>query len=409
MRSPIDSRNQSDPGDHVIRKFRYQHAYGVILSVMMINKDRPYRAIWCEQHEDLLAEREDDKFDAFQVKTRKAENGSWNITDEAFVKSIKRFVDFDIKFPDKVRKFYFVSNAEYSISDSKKSSHLSPVKLLDAVSSTQIHRDLVGDAAKGFDALRRATKKPDDDLFLVLSRVELVNGPTEKAFYDEICQNHLPRIKECQGLTPKSLSKVLNSLISLMERAADVQCSDPMRHCFSITSSDEVDPVLLGKRILSEHVICTIREACDLGVQYPEELATLNLNPSDKAHSVLKKKMERGGLWAQFEAMRRQALTAEAELLEVASRTADGKQKVSQVENVVLSECAEASLRMDPQANPIGPSMLIDVQDRLKRIAKETPSKVNYQPYEVLVGMAGMLTEACKVWWSEKFELEGDQ
>lgn len=107
--------------------------------------------------------------------------------------------------------------------------------------------------------------------------------------------------------------------------------------------------------------------------------------------------------------MRRQALTAEAALLEVASRTADGKQTVSQVENVVLLECADASLRIDPRAHPLGPPMLIDVQDRLKRIAKETPSKVNYQPYEVLVGMAGMLTEACKVWWSEKFELEGDQ
>jgi len=409
MSSPINSRDQTDPGDQVIRKFRYQHAYGVILSVIMINKDRPYRAIWCEQHEDLLAEREDDTFDAYQVKTRKAENGLWKITDEPFVKSIKRFVDFDMKFPDKIRRFYFVSNAEYSNSDAKKSSYLSPVKLLAAVRPTKTKKDLQGDAAKGFEALRTATKQPEDDLFLVLSRVELVNGPTERAFEDEICQRHLPRIKECQGLTPKSLNRIFNSLITLIECAADVQCLDPLRHIFGITSSDEDDPVLLGKRILREHIINNIREACDLGVKYPEELATLNLNPSDKGHNVLKKKMERGGLWMQFEAMRRQALTAEAALLEVASRTADGKQTVSQVENVVLSECADARLRIDPQANPIGPPMLIDVQDRLKRIAKEASSKVNYQPYEVLVGMAGMLTEACKVWWSEKFELEGDQ
>jgi len=409
MNSPIHSRDQSDPGDQVIRKFRYQHAYGVILSIMMINKDRPYRAIWCEQHEDLLAEREDDKFDAVQVKTRKAENGAWLITDEAFVKSIKRFVDFDRKFPNRIRRFYFVSNAEYSKSDSKKSSHLSPVKLLDAVRNTTTHNDLVNDTAKGFDALRIATQQPEEHLFLVLSRLDLVNGPTESAFEDEICQNHLPRIKECQNLTPKSLSRILESLISLMERAADVQCSDPLKHCVSIISSEENDPMLLGKRILAEDIILTIRGVCDLGVQYPEELATLSLNPIDKAHSVLKKKLERGGLWAQFEAMRRKALTAEATLLEIASRTADGKQTVSQVENVVLSECADARLRINPETNPLGPPMLIDVQDRLRRIAKESPAKVNYQPYEVLVGMAGMLTEACQVWWSEKFEMEGEE
>ncbi len=409
MSSPIDTRDESDPGDHVIRKFRYQHAYGVILSVMMIKKDRPYRAIWCEQHEDLLAEREDDKFDAVQVKTRKAETGLWNITDKAFTKSIIRFVQLDIKFPEKIRRFYFVSNAGYSNSDSKKSSHLSPVKLVTAVSRTATHSDLVGDTLKGFEALRKATKSDDVALFSVLSRVELVNGPTEKAFEDEICHGHLPKLNECKRLTPLLLSRVLNSLVSLVERAADVQCSNPMRHCVGITSTDEDDPVLLGKRIRAEDIILTIREAATLGVQYPEELATLELNPGKAERRVLKKKMERGGLWAQFEAMRRKALTAEYALLEVASRPADGKQKISQVENVVLSECADASLQVGAETNPLGPPMLINVQDRLMRVAKEAPSKVNYQPYEVLVGVAGLLTDDCKVWWSEKFELEDDQ
>ena len=75
----------------------------------------------------------------------------------------------------------------------------------------------------------------------------------------------------------------------------------------------------------------------------------------------------------------------------------------------MLSECAEASLRVGSQGNPLGPTMLIDVQDRLARIAREAPAKVNYQPYEVLVGVAGLLTDACHVWWSEKFELEDTQ
>lgn len=406
MSSPTDCRDQSDPGDQVIRKFRYQHAYGVILAVLMINKVRPYRAIWCEQHEDLLAERDDGAFDAVQVKTRKAENGAWNITDAAFVKSITRFIDLDLKFPGKIKRFYFVSNAEYSNSDSEKSSHLSPVKLINGVACAVSHNNLVGDAAKGFGSLIKVTERNAEELFSALSRVELVIGPTEKAFEPEICQDHLPLITECKGLTSGALYRVLNSLIGLMERAADVQCSDPMRHCVGITAANEDDPFILGKRVLAEDVILAIRDACDLCVQYPEELATLKLNGSDTGHNVLRKKMERGGLCAQFEAMRRKALTAESALLDVASRPTDGKQKLSQLENVVLSECAEAILRLDHQVNPFGPSMLIDVQDRLKRIAGETPSKVHHQPYEVLVGVAGLLTEACQVWWSEKFELE---
>lgn len=409
MSPPTDFCDHSDPGDQVIRKFRYQHAYGVILAILMINKVRPYRAIWCEQHEDLLAERDDDAFDAVQVKTRKSENGSWNITDESFVKSIKRFVDLDLKFPGKIKRFYFVSNAEYSNSDSRKSSHLSPIKLINGAAIAGSHSKLVGDAAYGFNSLIKVTERNEEELFSVLSRVELVNGPTEKAFEAEICQDHLPLITECKGLTPGSLNRVLHSLIGLMERAADVQCSDPMRHCVGITAAIEDDPFLLGKRVLAEDVILAIRDACDLGIQYPKELATLMLKGSDAGHNALRKKMERGGLWAQFEAMRRKALTAESALLDVATRSIDGKQKVSQVENVVLSECADANLRVDHQINPFGPSMLIDVQDRLKRIAGGTPSKVNHQPYEVLVGVAGLLTDACQVWWSEKFELENDE
>ena len=52
--------------------------------------------------------------------------------------------------------------------------------------------------------------------------------------------------------------------------------------------------------------------------------------------------------------------------------------------------------------------MLIDVYDRLKAIASNDPSKVNQQPYEVLVGVAGLLTSACLVWWSDQFQMEDD-
>lgn len=39
-------------------------------------------------------------------------------------------------------------------------------------------------------------------------------------------------------------------------------------------------------------------------------------------------------------------------------------------------------------------------------MATDNPSMVHGQPYECLVGMAGLLTEECTVWWSERFDLE---
>ena len=409
MNSPINSRDHSDPGDQVIRKFRYQHAYGVVLAIRMLNQKCPYRAIWCEQHEDLLVERTDYLFEAFQVKTRKPETGPWNVTDEAFAKSIKRFIDLDLKFPHKITKFHFVSNTEYSNSDAKSSVHLSPIKLSNAVRAAKSKNDLEDSALAGFEELRVKTERDGDDLFSVLQRLELVPGPTERAFEDELCQTHLPTLSQCSVLSAGSLAKVLNSLIGLIERAAALQSNDPLRHYVGLTSTDEMDPYLLGKRVCADDVTLAIRDACDLSIQYPEGLATLSLDKDQSGSIVLKKKLDRGGLGARYEVIRRQVLTAESALLDVASRPGGGRQKLAQIENVVLAECDDAHLRTSSHQAPFGPAMLINVYDRLKAIAVNNPLKVDRQPYEVLVGVAGLLTSECLVWWSEKFEIEDGQ
>lgn len=409
MNSLTKNRDYFDPGDKVIRKFRYQHAYGVVLALLMMKKTCPFRAIWCEQHEDFLAERTDELYEAFQVKTRKSETGSWNVTDEAFVKSIKRFIDLDLKFPHKIKKFHFVSNTEYSNSDARNRVHLSPIKLSKAVLAAESKNDLEGSALKGFKALQVATNQDGDAVFSVFQRLELVPGPTERAFEDELCQSHLPTLPQCRTLPAGSLARVANALIGLMERAASLQSNDPLKHCIGLTSTDEVDPYLTGKRVCADDVILVIKETCDTGIRYPEELSTLSFNGDPLSRVVLKKKLDRGGLGSRYEAFRRKALTAERALLDVASRPDGGKQKISQIENVVFSECDEANLRASSHQALFGQAMLIDVYDRLKAIARDDPLKVDRQPYEVLVGVAGLLTSACLVWWSAEFQMENDQ
>lgn len=261
MSSPTDSRDQTDPGDEVIRKFRYQHAYGVVLAILMVNQTRPYRAIWCEQHEDLLAERNDDQFEAFQVKTRKQETGAWNISDEGFVKSIRRFIALDSAYPGQIIRFYFVSNAEFSDSEAKQSAHLSPIKLMTAILACNSTTDLSDPHLKGFTSLRSLLGCDEDALFSVLKRFELVHG----------------------------------------------------------------------------------------------------------------------------------------------------RKKQAQLENVVLSECDEAYLRAKSGSSLFGVTMLLDLQERMKRIATAEAMKAAGQPYEVLVGVAGLLSDECKVWWSEQFPMEDFQ
>jgi hypothetical protein len=78
---------------------------------------------------------------------------------------------------------------------------------------------------------------------------------------------------------------------------------------------------------------------------------------------------------------------------------------VTQIENIVLAECNEAQLRQATTGQPYGQKMMIDVQDRLKGLAKNEASRVHDVPYEILMGMSGLLTEECTVWWSDKFDV----
>lgn len=405
MNSPIDSRDLSDPGDEVLRKFRYQHAYGVILSVGMATGRLTYKALWCEQHEDFLTELADGFFDAYQIKTRKSELGEWKLNDEAFWKSLLRFIKLDLAYPGKIRSFKFVSNTQFSDTSSKNREYLSPLKLLSGIHRVTRCEDLDGEVKKGFNWLNSNLDVSSEELFNVLRRLDLVLGLTDRAFEDELSQRHIPTLPECRSLSASALCIVREALIARIAQASSLVSDKPDRDWIGLTHQASDNPFLLAKRITTEDLILTIRDARGSQFHFLPELASLKLGSAGDRLDVLNKKMIHGGLAPHYEVMRRRALTAEQALLDLATRPDNGEALCSQIENVVLAECDDANLRASQTGNPFGPVMLIDVQDRLQRIAETDPTRVCRQPYDILVGVTGLLTSECKVWWSEQFEM----
>lgn len=388
-----------------MRKFRYQHAYGVILAVGAATKRLNYTAIWCEQHEDVLAEREDGLFDAYQVKTRKSESGEWELNDEAVSKSISRFVQLDLAFPTKIRSFFFVSNTQFSDSTAKKRECYSPIKLLKGIHRATKLADLNGEVKNGFDWIKKKIGAAENDLFSVLKRMDVTLGPTERAYEDELCQRHISTLADCKSMNASVLAKVREALIAQVAQASSLVSSDPSRDWIGLTRHLHPDPLLLAKRITADDITLAVRDIRGGAFCFLPEFASLQLGSAEGKLDTLRKKMVRGGLAARYEMMRRRSLTAEQELLDLATRPTEGKQICSQIENVVLGECDDANLRLARTPEPFGPAMLVVVQDRLRQISEAQPAKVHRQPYDFLVGVAGLLTSECKVWWSEKFDL----
>ncbi len=148
-----------------------------------------------------------------------------------------------------------------------------------------------------------------------------------------------------------------------------------------------------------EAVLAAAKTICGYARELP-------LCGSDGAMTVLEEKLVHAGLTEYVDLMRGRAVSAERHLIELAHRSPDEIDAVvAQLIGVVAGECDEARLEASRMGEPYGPEMLADVHRRLRIVANGRADMIHRQPYEVLAGVAGLLTEECRVWWSSRFDL----
>ena len=404
-RGIADTLDTSDPGDETQRNFRYQHAYGVILLVAGARGREPYVALWCEHHEDLLCERSDGRFDGYQIKTRRPEIGDWTTNDEPFRRSIKRFVALLRRFPDDIDKLHFVSNAECS--DSADGRHIakSPQQLRRALEGCRSIDEVPAPFADTLTDLASFCDCTTSEVFNCLRRVHFVKGPSRDSFDTELAHDHLSTLPAFQFMIPAQLNRVRDSLVQLVYKASSLQVDSPDRHLCPVDATDRRNPRLMSKRLDVKLALETVDSAAPF--RYLPVESALPLGDAFSQAPRRSRKLSEGGLGAYTELMERRALSAEAHLIEFAHLQPElAKAAVNQIENIVLGECMEARLAASAEGSPYGTRMLVDVNERLRHAARNEPSTVYCQPYEVLSGVAALLTGACKVWWSPEFDVE---
>jgi hypothetical protein len=252
--NPSEVRNNTDPGDATSRNYRYQWAYGVILLVAAKRGDKPYIALWCEHHEDFLAQRGDEVYDAYQIKTSRPELGPWKMTDSEMTKSIRRFVDFVAEFGDRIGNLYFVSNTEFDVvtpenKDEKRRGRC-PLLFLQHVHSCSTRADIAAPFGDVFDALQEACGCDADQLLTVLRRMNIIVGPSRGEIDATLSNEHIGRLDGCQNLNAGQLDAFRDDLVARVCRASTLQVTDPIRHLRPLVDAQDYDPVLAAKRIV---------------------------------------------------------------------------------------------------------------------------------------------------------------
>lgn len=407
--SPIDARDDTDPGDATARNYRYQHAFGVILLVAARAGARPYIALWCEQHEDLLAERSDGLFDAYQIKTSRPELGAWTLTDREVVTSVGRFVDLVTSFGTYIENLFFVSNtecdsvSEHSADDRRRGR--CPLLFLRHLRTCASVEELALPYREAFDELQASCGCSSEALFSTLHRLDVLQGPSRGEIDASVSHEHLGRLDECSAFPPSALDQTRDNMVGMIHRASSLQVTDPLRHLFPVVARSQPDPALEAKRVTVADAFALCASAAPPPTQFvgAPQLLLGQTRPSN----VLTRKLEMGGLADQVVYMKERERAAEYHLLEdAARRPALYPELLRQVEELVLGECSEAHLRARQRPEPYGDAMLIDVQDRLRRLADHRRATVGGHDYECLIGVVGLLTSECRVWWSARFQID---
>lgn len=406
--SPVEVQDEEDPGDDVQRRFRYQHAYGVILIVGSLAGELEYAHIYCEQHEDLLAAFAGDRFDAYQIKTREPEHGRWKLGDESLRKSLGRFVDLRSRFPEHFKTFKFVSNAKFL--DSSREPERSPARVARAAreASSLVDLDQPFEEAIRSLAQKLSTdkKKVDpDELFEVLARTEFITGPSLDDFEAVLSHDHLSRLPELSAAPAFELNGIRDELIQKVYQSSSLAVSDPKRH-WTPKRDDPDDPYILSKRVTIDDARQILANGSGTVFRFAPLSDRIRPRDAEQDLSRFELKLNRAGLGANLETLRRRTVAAEHHLLALGHAKPDDVDAViSQLESVVQGICDDALLEASTDDKMFGPRMLRIVTRQLRETARDNPLLVHHNEYECLMGIAGLLTNECKVWWGERFDI----
>lgn len=403
--SPDQVLAKNDPGDDTLRRYRYQAAYAALVSVDLLDDSSDFDEIFCEHHEDTLIKKKDATFIGIQVKTRKSGRALFKANDEHVLNSIKRFVEQDIEFPNKYSRFVFATNYAFWTEKESSSNLLHVLELAQEVEITKPLSAFIKKVKKKLADIPNATEQR---IINVLKKTKTQELPK----FDDLPQRIVDNLKSNYGdATITVLQDAANNLTRKMLDASSLKHTSAKQLYFSLLNNPEqkaVDTIIQGKRISRADVKQIIEDSIS-AKRMLQSREGINVSTLSKGYRKLEIKATKGGISADNIDLLKDHKYATESLLanwlyKNSSKTTN--ERFDQISLIVKNECQEEFDLVQDEAKPFGLKMLIGVRNRLKQRLNQNPEAFFGVQYEHLLGTVGILTEECKVWWSEKFDID---
>lgn len=410
--APDQLLDESDPGDDVEARFLYQHCYAAIHALKMILPQATVAEVICENHEDFLVRFHDGTLVAVQVKTRKSSLPSFKAKDEPVIKALARFARLEHTFPGAFKRFEFVTNHAFwqeAESDNNLPYLLCTLQQRGGVKRLKLTHPLRAWVARICD---EAQLNEDQVVAALLKcRVTARNDTVESARKDVV-----EAIHECPSLSSTPLNKayaLARALIDTIRTASTKSNGTSVLTLYEAGSDFEAvlaHQRLEAKRITKTHIEKVVSEVTKVTVESLGTDKDATYNGLSKKLSVMYEKLARGQLELDRAVQMENLVHAvEALYFRWVNRFGadEANKRLNDLKKVVAFDCTEAKVSAAKNGEPYASEMYSELYGLAKaRCAFDSDHVFNCRP-EHLMGTAGILTDECTVWWSERFKLAG--
>ncbi len=408
---PHEILDSTDPGDDVALRFNYQHCYAAIYAIRMLQIEPDVIEVICENHEDLLVRKNPSDFVGVQVKTRVLTQPPFRAKDNALISALARFVRLEARFPGSFSAFEFITNHDFWQEEDNE--HNAPF-LLQSLKARGGVKGLQHTHVLRMWVQRIAAEAGADEALVVRVLMKCLLKARNEPI-TSIKRDVVDALAECPGLghTPiDSLRKMASALVGLACDASTKSLGtstlalyEPGKDLAAALVTQQLEAKRLRKSQLEETIAIAGHAPAIEALSTSSDLALADL---PKSLPVLYQKLERGRLEAvRVVQLENLVHSVEALYFRWAARhgAKRANEQIADLMAIVQFDCTEAKVEASQAGDPFASIMYEALYNRLVERCSKSDEQVYHCRPEHLMGAAGVLTEECKVWWSEPFDL----
>lgn len=406
--SPEQVLNKTDPGDDMQRRVRYQDTYAAIISISLLDEESDVQEVYCEHHEDIFVKRKDGSYSGIQVKTRQPGQSPFKAVDEEIVSSLCRFIKLEKDYSKHFSNYIIVSNCGFW-TEKRNLSNIDYLLKLAKLENPTSQSTLAS-------FLKKISKKSSCGEEVVLQVLIKANLSVSSGL-DDIQERLIKTIKSVAQVGTRrydDLERAAKALVQVAFQASSLSNSSPIHSYFAALA----DPVkaqtaaVIQEKLITKAMVLKTIEAAFSDITLIRSRNRVPLSELPEGMLKLETKMAAGGIpVSDIDLAKDHKFAAEKLFAEWIYRydRETANRYYEHIRAIANTESQEAYSAEKSQDKLFGEKMLATVRQRLRsRQEKERESLLGCQ-YEHLMGTVGILTEECKVWWSESFEIPEGQ